>query len=582
MVRIVEVFEWSSYSCNNSSDHRLVADFKSAAVARKMAKELTAFLAAHAAEHDAAEEPDEEPDEPSRASVAFGKKYGVRWSEFFSIATGQPTVATLDHSVVVFHGYTTGFGPDLPKVLQKAGGKLREETEGPPVIHVELKLPAGGGRLRGELEALFAQRRRSKLSSWKRPAWAKSPMLGDSIDAALVFDGDACAFTLPLDAADIGNLRAYLEKHKAQRLSLGLASAADIEKLQAREHAATAGAPAAKRAAKPTAKPAATSAKPAAAPAKPAAIPKTAPKLTIAMRYTDTSTFCPRKLASNGSQLFAVGFNGVTGQPALRQSKDGKQLDELGAGKVADHTDAVLAVGTEVWICGKGGVQRSTDQGRSFQPVAMPKGLEAGAYSSPTFGGIARDATGAVWVGGYNGQGFTSTDCRRFVQVRGLDDANVNAVVPLGEGVLIASDNGRLYFGKAGKVQATSLRARSGLHDACVTPRGTLVVVGHGDSKGSIYRSEDGGQSFAQVKHGLNKALYCIAALPDGRLIAGGREATIAVSYNDGKSFQRVPHPKLAIAIGVYGGKERELTFACAHDDAVYLGNPFQHLVRVE
>jgi len=113
------------------------------------------------------------------------------------------------------------------------------------------------------------------------------------------------------------------------------------------------------------------------------------------------------------------------------------------------------------------------------------------------------------------------------------------------------------------------VREEGGLADACVTPAGTVIAVGGGHGECVVVRSTDGGRTFTR---GAGKgSLRSVASLPDGRVIAGGDEALYA-SHDDGRSFTRIPYEATA---------GRSFAAAIAHGGAVYLGGPWQDLVRV-
>ena len=87
------------------------------------------------------------------------------------------------------------------------------------------------------------------------------------------------------------------------------------------------------------------------------------------------------------------------------------------------------------------------------------------------------------------------------------------------------------------------MRGKGHLSDACVTPRGTLIIVGSGAKwSAEIYRSEDAGATFKPVKVAKLAPLTTVAALPDGRLVAGGGTLLLA-STDDGKKWKQVPTP---------------------------------------
>ena len=288
------------------------------------------------------------------------------------------------------------------------------------------------------------------------------------------------------------------------------------------------------------------------------AIPKATPKVAILKKAQDLgSLFQPLALGCSGKHMF------VLGRKNLFYSANGKTFKLVGKASFQLCRQDMIVDGDEVWVCGFEGLRHSTNLGKSFKKVSSPKGA---------LFAIAKGHDGAIWAAGHEGALVTSIDHKSFTVVKGLDNGTVRAAIPSPVGVLLLNDSGRLYIAADGAVRSTSLRAKSPLYDGCVTPSGTIVVVGPGNSKGSVFRSEDGGKQFKAGKLAVERSVYSIDALPDGRLIAGGEGDTILVSYDDGKSFQNLPHAiKSKQSFGV----------ACAYDGGVCLGSMLQALVRV-
>jgi len=515
------------------ADHHLIGEFASAAVATKLASELTKFFGSNAASDD---------DEPTATELALGKKYGFKWSEPLSWEDDPPIVVAIGDHVVVFHPYCAGgFGGDLAKVLAKAGGKRVREEDGPPVLLCTLAFPDGapGKKLRAELAALFAQRTTRSIRSWVKPAWAKFKMLGESEDATFAVDGDTCTFTLPLNARDLANFRSYLETRNAARVAITVATAKVITGNRAREvRAEVAESP-------PVASgPAAT---------KPRAIPATVPTVTVIHKAQKPLNVT--SLYSDGTNALMVGFSG------LHRSSDFRKLTPLGdPARFQFHRSGVVLAGNAIWVCGYQGVLRSTDKGASFAEVPTEvRVLHA----------IATDPEGIPWVVGDNGvQVFNGS---AFVRMKCAENGNFVSAVSSPLGALLLTDSGRVYIGRHAAITGGAFSARAPLRAACVTPAGTIVVVG-GSKKPIGFRSEDGGKKFAPITVPGNLVLCSMVALPDGRLIAGGRVDALFFSVDDGRSFKALKYPS----------KEgREFACATVHGGAAYLSAPFQQLVGV-
>lgn len=253
---VTDVYVWNSFSCNNSSDYRLVAEFDSPKAAEAMRAELAKFFAAHAKAYDEQSDADDFdwPGEATDVARALGKKYGHTWKEFLvwgdeQLTGDEPQVGVLAKSVVLYHGYSSGgFGPDLPRVLEKAGAKLVEKGAkgGPPVLYGSFAV-SKDGKLEKSLAKFFDQRLGNErhLSDWTWPSWAKEDGTGKAEDVTFIVADGRCTFTLPLVAGNIAPFRKSLAS--AKDLELRIATKADISQNRKREEklaAATAGAPA--------------------------------------------------------------------------------------------------------------------------------------------------------------------------------------------------------------------------------------------------------------------------------------------------------------------------------------------------
>lgn len=514
------------------ADHHLIGEFASAAAATKLASELTKFFEANAASTD---------DEPTATERALGKKYGFKWSEPLSWEDDPPIVVAIEDRVVVFHPYCAGgLGGDLAKVLAKAGGKRVREEDGPPVLSCTLTFPDGapGKKLRAEFATLFAQRTTPSIRSWVKPVWAKFKMLGEAEDATFAVDGDTCTFTLPLNARDLASFRSYLEARKAVRVSITVATEKMIADNRAREaRAESAASP--PESAHPT--------------TKPRVIPTTVPTVTVLHKAQKPLNVT--SLHSDGTNALMVGFSG------LHRSSDFNKLTAIGKpAQFQFHRSGVLLAGNTAWVCGYQGVLRSTDKGASFAEVST---------DARVLHAIAADPEGIPWVVGDHGvQVFKGS---AFVRVKCAEKGKFVSAVGSPLGALLLTDSGRVYIGRHAAITGGEFSARAPLRAACVTPAGTIVVVG-GSKKPIGFRSEDGGKKFSPISVPGNHVLCSIVALPEGRLIAGGRLDTLFYSVDDGRSFKALKHPST---------EQREFACATVHRGAAYLTAPFQELVRV-
>ncbi|MEZ4362397.1 MAG: BRCT domain-containing protein [Kofleriaceae bacterium] len=242
----MQVQLWNSFSCNNSSDYRLVARFADAKTAEKMGAELTKFFAEYAEELDQIlEDTDYEfPDEAPPKAVAFGKKYGITFKEPLSwgdegLSGDEPQVAVAGSTLAIYHTYCGGFGADLPKLLKKAGAKVEAEEREAPDLACSFSLPPGkaGEKLAAELVAFLDQGKKfEQICDFEIEApWTGQRLMYEEGSRVIwASDGTKFAFAMPFDITGFENLKKYLTKHKAKDVSIELGDAkarAAIEKL---------------------------------------------------------------------------------------------------------------------------------------------------------------------------------------------------------------------------------------------------------------------------------------------------------------------------------------------------------------
>ena len=240
----LDVFEWHSFSSNNSSDYRLIARFETKARARVIKAELARFFATHARQRDAAD-----VDEPTRAALRLGKKYEHDWKGDLAwgdeaLTLSLPSLTLADDTVVIYHGYCGGLGNDLVKVLKNAGAILPETRAktGVPVLLVEFRLPRGvrGESVTHDLERHFAQRHEHEhLCDWHSADLAWGQGEGRSDQVSYVTADERCTFTYPLHPDYITNLRAYLRKQRVTELRISLATTSDVQRCRKADRAAT-------------------------------------------------------------------------------------------------------------------------------------------------------------------------------------------------------------------------------------------------------------------------------------------------------------------------------------------------------
>jgi hypothetical protein len=236
---------WRSFSCNNSSDYRLVARFNDVETAERVGAELEQFFAAFAEELDRTiEENQGFPTEPMPTAVAFAKKYGVTWNGILDWGDeahvgDEPDVAVAGKTVAIYHTYCGGFGKNIPAILTKAGGTVEKEEDNAPDLECRFTLPPGsrGQKLAAELAAFFEQRTKyEQLCDFEiEPPWGDTRLMyEEAMSIQWASDGQMFAFAMPFAIAGYESLKKYLAKHECTdvKITLGDEKAqAAIEKL---------------------------------------------------------------------------------------------------------------------------------------------------------------------------------------------------------------------------------------------------------------------------------------------------------------------------------------------------------------
>jgi hypothetical protein len=244
---------YRSFSCNNSSDFRIVARFKDPKVAHYAASELARLFKEHAREGDAsldehfASGGEYPPEKPTEACASFGKKHGFAWKSWLhwgddSLEGDEPAaIASDDGTVVVHHTYCGGFPGELKKFFNAIGAaKVEREDRHSPTVSALFALPSGptGKRLATSLTKIFEQANDPKneyIDNWKiKPPWASGDQADDdSTNTSYFCDGKTFGFFIPMEAEHFDALKKYLAKNGVKNPSLRLCEQADLKKMKA-------------------------------------------------------------------------------------------------------------------------------------------------------------------------------------------------------------------------------------------------------------------------------------------------------------------------------------------------------------
>jgi len=242
----MQVQIWSSFSCNNSSDYRLVARFRAPQVATKLGAELTAFFQAYGAAWDTyCEEHDYSipEDEPLPVAAELAAKYGVAWNASDILSWGdeglvdnEPGVVVVGSTLAIFHDYCGGFTDNIVRVLSAAGAEVEPEDRCPPDISVRFTLPDGdaGERMAGEIATFLDQKAvHEYMSDFTAPPWGDHRLMGDPADIFWYRDGQTFGFKLPLIPDGLEALKRYLAS--ARDVDLRLCDALELASFEMRD-----------------------------------------------------------------------------------------------------------------------------------------------------------------------------------------------------------------------------------------------------------------------------------------------------------------------------------------------------------
>lgn len=535
------------------SQYQLRATFETAERAAGVAARLDEALEAHAEEYDAAFLDGNEC--PNDAMRAFAEEHGVvleglqlTWGDD-SLSNDPPELGCLHETLVFYHGFSKGgIGPELAEMLTAAGAKV-QEFEGPPLLFASLE---PGAPLLATLSGFFGQADdEEELSEWRPAPWQDADHDeyeedGDSTDVAFHVDGNACAFALPVQPCSFDSLSAHLAAH-SKHVLLRFATNEDVDAI----HAGTWNA---------------TNAETQVTPA-PSGARKTSgpvPVVTHVKGPGSTDDHLTPYAAGEfkGEVVFLTGMRVFASADAKEFSLRQEELVGL---------KGFFPGKERAWACGYGIVLSSADgfvtQEKTDGFAQEDRQLDRDRIQ---LNAIAEDEEG-VWTGGFEGEMFFAKGGTDFQPVAKKGKAQINAIVPTSLGTVVCRHNGEVNIAAKGKLKKTSLRARAPLYDACETSGGAVLLGGCNKEGGAVYRTTDF-KEFELVPMPMN--VWALGVLPDGRILAGGDDDTLAVSYDDGHSFEVLAHE--------FTDKGRGFAIMFQRDDHILATQMFQHLIRIE
>lgn len=242
----MQVQVWNSFSCNNSSDYRLVARFADAGVAAKMGTKLREFFVRYGNEWDTyCEEHDYSipEDAPLPSAAALAKELGFSWNASDILSWGdeglrdnEPDVAVIGTTLAVFHDYCGGFTDNIVQALARAGATVEPEARRPPDLSVRFLLPDGepGEQMATALATFLGQKATKEyMSDFSAAPWGDSRLMGSPEDIFYYRDGQRFGFKMPLVPAALDDVKRYLAGMR--ELDLRLCDAMELASFEMRE-----------------------------------------------------------------------------------------------------------------------------------------------------------------------------------------------------------------------------------------------------------------------------------------------------------------------------------------------------------
>jgi photosystem II stability/assembly factor-like uncharacterized protein len=221
-----------------------------------------------------------------------------------------------------------------------------------------------------------------------------------------------------------------------------------------------------------------------------------------------------------------VAVGGTAGDVTVLLSSDARHFHA--AGRPSRGIRGVVARDGALLVVGEyGQIARSADEGQTW--TAIPSEASACLFT-------AVHVDGTVWIGGDDGMllRLEGDEVRR-VDL-GLGSTRISALAADGDALWILGFDGALRRFAAGALSEV-FRGERALTDIVRTPAGTWVVTGDG---GQIWRSDDGGASFARIAATVVEDLEAVDCTADGTVVVVGAGATALASTDDGRTFAAV------------------------------------------
>jgi photosystem II stability/assembly factor-like uncharacterized protein len=230
--------------------------------------------------------------------------------------------------------------------------------------------------------------------------------------------------------------------------------------------------------------------------------------------------------ARDGNRVWAVG--GTHAKPTVLVREGDGAFTKMPSPPI-NGIRKMIVLGDRLLVCGEaGGVYASDDGARTWTVRDVQSKVCLFAFCD--------DGKG-VWLAGEHGFVRRTKDRGETWKPMSIGTSvRVNTIEKLGAATYFACHDGTIVRYKRERIERLAFDNGAPLCAMTQTPRGTLIVCG---DRGTIARSEDGSK-WEKIAWGGTLDLEAIATSGDEIVIVGDA-ATVLVSTDDGKTFERVP-----------------------------------------
>lgn len=227
-------------------------------------------------------------------------------------------------------------------------------------------------------------------------------------------------------------------------------------------------------------------------------------------------------------RLWATG--GTHGRPTILASDDGRTFARKPTPKANGLRD-LISVESRLIACGEAGALFVSDDGAETW-VQRTTDTTACLFT------LCLDSRGHIWLGGERGFVRRSKDDgETWNNVVIGTDARVNVIAAVDASVYFACHDGTLFRYRRDRIERMKVKASAPFTSFERTAKGTLVMTG---DRGTIVRSSDAA-AWEQIKSPEPADLECAREVEPGVIACCGDKATVLVSHDEARTFERIP-----------------------------------------